>query len=185
MACYDERFNRPLSIGSDRDLVSFDLSDVVTLVHDVAERVHLPLFGTSVEQSEKSPGELVSEVDKDAELLLTRGLAALTPGVPVIGEEAVSSDPALMQALTSGGTAWVVDPLDGTAQFVAGSRDHAVMVALVDRGQTVAAVVHQPQHGHTYSAEIGAGAFCNGSRAVQPQDPQNCRPCAARSGGGS
>jgi fructose-1,6-bisphosphatase/inositol monophosphatase family enzyme len=51
----------------------------------------------------------------------------------------------------------LVDPLDGTTHFLDGSPDHAIMLALVEAGQTVCAVVHQPQHRHTYTAELGSG----------------------------
>jgi fructose-1,6-bisphosphatase/inositol monophosphatase family enzyme len=59
---------------------------------------------------------------------------------------------------------WLVDPLDGTSDFVAGSPDFAVMVALVQRGVTVASVIHQPLTDTTYSAELRAGAYRDGTR---------------------
>ncbi|SOC50379.1 fructose-1,6-bisphosphatase [Blastococcus aggregatus] len=142
------------------------------MVRDVAARVHVPAFGQGVAGEEKSPGEFVSRVDREAEPLLTDGLAELTPGFPVVGEEAVSADPSLLGALRGDRPVWLVDPLDGTTQFLAGSPDHAIMLALVDRGQTVAAVVHQPQHGRTYTAELGGGTWRDGVRLHrEPADP--------------
>ncbi|MCW2778450.1 MAG: Fructose,6-bisphosphatase, partial [Frankiales bacterium] len=129
-----------------------------------AARVHVPLFDSGVRGEEKSPGELVSRVDREAEQLLTEGLAALTPGVAVVGEEAASADPSLLRSLAGDDAVWVVDPLDGTPQFLAGSPDHAVMLALVRSGVPVAAVVHQPQHGRTWTAERGSGTWRDGVR---------------------
>jgi fructose-1,6-bisphosphatase/inositol monophosphatase family enzyme len=141
-----------------------DLDAVANLMREVAEQVHLPLFGQGVTGEEKSPGELVSHVDREAERLLTEGLAALTPGFAVIGEEAASADPSLFAALQRDQPVWLVDPLDGTPQFLDGSPDHAIMLALVREGETLCAVVHQPQHACTYSAEVGSGTWRDGTR---------------------
>lgn len=148
-----------------------DMVAVGLLVREVAEQVHVPLFGLAVEREEKSPGELVSRVDQDAELLLVDGLRGLAPSIPVIGEEAASCDPRLLELLRSREAVWLVDPLDGTAQFLAGSPDHAIMIALVVRGRTVAAVVHQPQHDRTYVAERGAGTWRDGARVQRAPAP--------------
>ncbi|WP_217991405.1 inositol monophosphatase family protein [Blastococcus aggregatus] len=151
-----------------------DLDAVAALVRRVALQVHLPLFRQGVTGEEKSPGELVSRVDREAERLLINGLADITPGLPVIGEEAASEDPSLLGALRSERPVWLADPLDGTPHFLDGSPDHAIMLALVDRGQTVFAVVHQPQHGRTYMAERGGGTWRDGVRLHrEPADPDN------------
>lgn len=141
-----------------------DLDAVASLVRQVAAQVHLPLFRTGLAGEEKSPGEIVSRVDQEAERLLIDGLAELTPGLPVIGEEAASQDPSLFDALRGDRPVWLVDPLDGTQHFLDGSPDHAVMLALVTGGRTVCAVVHQPQHGRTYTAEEGSGTWRDGIR---------------------
>ncbi len=156
-----------------------DLDAVAAIVRQVAQRVHLPLFGQGVSGEEKSPGELVSRVDREAERLLIDGLADLTPDLPVIGEEAASADPSLLRALHGDRPVWLVDPLDGTPQFLDGSPDHAIMLALVDSGTTVCAVVHQPQYGHTYTAELGSGTWRDGVRlqreAADPSDLMKLR----------
>jgi fructose-1,6-bisphosphatase/inositol monophosphatase family enzyme len=153
---------------------SVDVDAVVALVRDVAARVHVPLFRRGVDVEEKAPGEVVSRVDREAERLLTEGLAELSPGTVVVGEESAAADPSLLRALRGDDAVWLVDPLDGTAAFLNGSPDHAVMVALVRGGRTLAAVVHQPQHGRTYAAEQGAGSRRDGVRlrreAADPED---------------
>lgn len=146
---------------------------MAVLLDEVGRAVVLPrhrrLGDGQVE--EKSPGELVTVADREAEALLSAGLSGLLPGVPVVGEEAAAADPALLGLLSAATPLWLVDPIDGTSSFVAGSDDFAMMVALVDNGEAVAAWIHQPVSGTTYQAERGAGAYRDGQRlAVGDQD---------------
>lgn len=151
-----------------------ELDAVAALVREVAAQVHLPLFGQGVGGEEKSPGELVSQVDRAAETLLLQGLAEITPGLAVIGEEAAYEDPSLLAALSSDRSVWLVDPLDGTRQFLNGSPDHAIMLALVRKGRPVCALVHQPQHDRTYTAELGSGTWRDGVRLRrEPASPED------------
>jgi fructose-1,6-bisphosphatase/inositol monophosphatase family enzyme len=112
--------------------------------------------------NEKTPGDLVTIADHEAEARLTEALAGLIPGSRVVGEEAVSADPGLLDGLDRG-CVWLVDPLDGTGNFVAGSPHFAVMVALLQGGVVEAGWIFQPAHGLFYVAERSRGAFCNGS----------------------
>lgn len=113
--------------------------------------------------SEKSPGELVTVVDQEAEEALSVELSAVAPGVPIVGEEGCSADPSRLAGLAAE-RAWVVDALDGTANFVAGLSDWAVMVALLASGKTVAAWIFQPVSDRMYVAVRSAGAWCDGRR---------------------
>ncbi|WP_035868146.1 inositol monophosphatase family protein [Kitasatospora cheerisanensis] len=115
------------------------------------------------EVMEKAPGEIVTVADRDAERIITRRLRDLLP-VPVVGEEAVAADPDLARALVDEPAAWLVDPVDGTRNFVAGQPTYAVMASLVRKGQAVAAWIWQPCTGTAYTAELGAGAWRNGER---------------------
>lgn len=119
---------------------------------------------------EKTPGEVVTVADEEAEAGLIRRLGALLPGTPVVGEEASHRDPRLLSALTAE-HAWVVDPLDGTANFVAGSPDWAVMVALLRQGTTVASWIWRPCDQTLYEAEHGSGAGRNGQPLLAPSGP--------------
>ena len=146
--------------------VRLDVDALSQLLRDVAEAVINPRFRQLADEdvSEKSPGEIVTAVDRAAEAFLVAGLAGLMPQVPVIGEEAASDRPAMLGLLGDPGPVWLVDPLDGTSAFVAGSPDHAVMMALVDAGETVASVIYQPQHDRMLVAERGSGAYADGVR---------------------
>ncbi|GAA2247099.1 inositol monophosphatase family protein [Kitasatospora cystarginea] len=121
---------------------------------------------TDGEVMEKGPGDLVTVADREAEVIISRRLRELLP-VPVVGEEAVAADPSLARALVEEPAAWLVDPVDGTSNFVAGRPDFAVMASLVRSGQTVAAWIWQPITKAAYSAELGSGAWRNGSRLVR------------------
>jgi fructose-1,6-bisphosphatase/inositol monophosphatase family enzyme len=136
---------------------------VAAIVVEVSAEVIEPRFGAlgAADVHAKSPGEQVTVADLEAEVRLTRHLGDLLPGVPVVGEEACAADPAIRAAL-AGGRAWLVDPVDGTDNFIAGRPDWAVMVALVEHGETVASCMWCPVAGELYLAERGAGATRNG-----------------------
>jgi 3'-phosphoadenosine 5'-phosphosulfate (PAPS) 3'-phosphatase len=103
------------------------------ILREVSAQVIEPRFAALQDDEVwlKTPGEVVTIADEEAEQLLARRLGDLLPGTPVVGEEASSQDPRLLSCLSEDHV-WLVDPLDGTANFVAGGADWAVMVALVD-----------------------------------------------------
>jgi fructose-1,6-bisphosphatase/inositol monophosphatase family enzyme len=113
---------------------------VAQLMRRAAAQAILPRFRAlrASEVEEKSPGEHVTAADREAEALLTSGLMALLPGSAVLGEEAASAQPDTVQSLSGKADLWIVDPLDGTSNFVEGKPIFSVMVALMRRGETVA-----------------------------------------------
>ncbi len=129
---------------------------VEALVREVSESVIEPRFAAlgKGDVEEKSVGEIVTVADREAEVLITTRLEEILPGVPVVGEEGCAADPVRLTALDAD-RAWVVDPLDGTANFVAGSPDWAVMVALVANGEVAASWIWQPVARRMYVAERG------------------------------
>lgn len=142
---------------------------VEALMREAAERAILPRFRllAAHEIEEKSPGELVTAADRDSEEIITDGLTGLVEGARVVGEEACALDPSLMDDLDRG-LVWLVDPLDGTANFAAGEEDFAVMVALVRDGVSIAGWMLSPTTGRLSRAELGAGAWMDGERLVSP-----------------
>lgn len=141
-----------------------DTDAVLALLQNVAAQVVTPRFRSLAEHQidEKNPGDLVTVADREAEELLTRALHAAYPGCVVIGEEAVSADATVLDAIEGAEHLFTVDPVDGTKNFVNGSKDHAVMVAEVRRGITTRSWIWQPEHELAYVAERGAGATRNG-----------------------
>src|SRR5699024_9681704 len=116
------------------------------------------------EVKEKQPGDLVTVADTDAEKIITSELRAAFPGAVVLGEEASASDPELFERFYQAEHSFTVDPVDGTANFVNGSQDFAVMVAEMREGKTVRSWIWQPGHGVSFTAEKGAGAYRNSTR---------------------
>jgi fructose-1,6-bisphosphatase/inositol monophosphatase family enzyme len=120
---------------------------------------------------EKSPGEIVTEADLAAERALTSGLRALRPGSVVVGEESCASDPGPLRALADLGEAWVVDPLDGTANFARGEEPFGSIVTLMRHGRAQAGWIHLPTSDTMAFSERGGGAFLNGRRVHLARPP--------------
>lgn len=141
---------------------------VAELIRRTAAEVILPRFLAlrSDEIEEKSPGELVTAADREAEAFLTRGLMELLPASVVLGEEAAARHPEIHQRLAEEADLWLVDPLDGTSNFVEGKPCFSVMVALLRRGETVASWMLDPLTDKLAIAERGSGAYLGGERIV-------------------
>ena len=100
---------------------------------------------------------MVTIADREAEAALSERLPGLVAGSDVVGEEGVHADRSRMRLLRGDAPVWVVDPVDGTAAFVAGESDFTVMVALVVAGETVAGWIHAPALGETWLGGVGEG----------------------------
>ena len=98
------------------------------------------------------PGDYVTEVDVASEQAITQTLRAADPSIPILAEEGGRSG-------DLGDRYWVVDPLDGTTNFVHGFPAVGVSVALVINGSPTVGAVHAPFLGTTYSAQAGHGAW--------------------------
>lgn len=135
------------------------------LMRQVAAEEVLPRFRrlAAHEVLEKTPGELVTVADRAAELALIPLLSALLPGSRVVGEEGVAANPDLLLGLDEGDV-WLVDPVDGTANFVDGNPMFGVMVALLRGGETTHSWILFPVTGELAAAERGAGAWFKGER---------------------
>jgi len=120
---------------------------------------------------EKAPGDVVTVADIDAEHRLTRILAGMLPGSRVVGEEAFSKRPEILDHFETEDAIWVIDPVDGTDNFSKGKARFCMMVGLIVRGQTGAAWIHDLVTGDTAVAERGAGAFHRGARMAVPAPP--------------
>jgi fructose-1,6-bisphosphatase/inositol monophosphatase family enzyme len=138
----------------------------------VADEIIRPRFRALAdhEVSEKAPDDLVTIADTEAETALHERLISVLPGVPVVGEEAVSGDASVLDALAAD-RVWIVDPIDGTGNFVAGDPNYGVMVALVDRGVTVAGWIHRPERASMLVAERGGGAYLDGVALAHEDRP--------------
>lgn len=147
-----------------------DTADVLTVLQEVAAQIITPQFRSLADNEvfEKGPGDLVTIADRQAEVELTRRLSSAFPEAVVIGEEATAEDPSLLENLGEPEQLFLIDPIDGTRNYVHGKDDHAVMVAEVHRGVTVRSWIWQPEHKLGFVAERGAGLWCNGERVTRP-----------------
>src|SRR4051794_7070081 len=143
---------------------------VLDLLREVAAEVITPRFRSLAagEVMEKNPGDLVTVADREAEVLITAALQAAYPDALILGEEATHADETLVDRYFAAEHAFSVDPVDGTKNFVKGSKDHAVMASEVRGGEVVRAWIWQPQHATAYVAERGAGAYRDGEPIVRP-----------------
>lgn len=135
------------------------LADAVAAITADAGRVALARFGTDYKRWEKSPGNPVCEVDLELDALLRARLSALLPDAGWLSEETVDNADRL------GATRlWVVDPIDGTRDFLRGRPGWAVSVALVEHGQPVIGILDAPARGEHWRAEAGKGAYRGSDR---------------------
>ncbi|WP_406170632.1 inositol monophosphatase [Streptomyces canus] len=110
------------------------------------------------------PHDLVTDADRLAERYLTETLGALLPGSVVVGEEAVHANPASYEALQGDIPVWIVDPVDGTRQFVHGDPGFCMLVALAKSGVLLASWTYAPARDQLATAIRGRGAFLDGER---------------------
>ena len=103
-----------------------------------------------------TPTDLVSDADRDAEALLLDFISSKRPGDGVLSEEGGG-------ARSTTGVEWVIDPLDGTINFLYGLPAWSVSIAARDEEGELVGVVHNPRLGETFTAARGAGAEMNGS----------------------
>jgi fructose-1,6-bisphosphatase/inositol monophosphatase family enzyme len=121
---------------------------------------------------EKSKGDFVTDIDEEAERLLSAGLRAIQPTASILGEEAAAANPDLLNVLQQPGDLWIIDPIDGTGNYVEGNPHFAIMIAYVSEGVTQASWIYQPVPQKMFYARRGGGAFCNAVR-LQLTPPQS------------
>jgi len=152
------------------------LSRLGQVLREVAQREIAPRFQQLApsdiidKPSVDDPNDLVTAADRAAEAELTLRLPELVPGSSVVGEEAVSADPSVLERLRGSAPVWVVDPLDGTRNFAAGHGPFGTMVVLVERGVLLASGIYFTEGDRVFLAERGLGAYHNAER-IQPHTP--------------
>lgn len=155
-----------------------DAERVTRVIEETAATEIMPRFRrlAAGDVREKAPGDVVTVADEAAEARLAPLLTSLVPGSLVVGEEAATADPNLLDRLLDDQPIWIIDPVDGTANFAEGRAAFAIMVALVQGSQVVAGWIHDPVEGRTAVAAAGEGAWLGGRRlavASPPGDPRD------------
>ncbi|MGL4473601.1 MAG: 3'(2'),5'-bisphosphate nucleotidase CysQ [Shewanella sp.] len=132
------------------------LEAVIEIASDAASTIKAIYLDGCFEQQTKLDNTPVTSADLAAHQLITTRLKALTPDIPVISEED-SHLPLSMREHWP--RYWLVDPLDGTGEFIAGSGDFSVIIALVEHNRPIMGVVYVPMTDVCYYAIAGLGAY--------------------------
>ena len=131
-----------------------DTRSIAVAAAQEAGRIIRAHGGDALTVQHKGAVDLVTQVDLACEEAIRALLQARSPGVAILAEEGGGPWDAT--------TRWIVDPLDGTTNFVHGYPSYAVAVALELDGQLEASCIYDPIHDRTYSAQRGGGAHCDG-----------------------
>ena len=150
------------------------LASLSGLVRD-AGAVVMAVYATDFSVRGKDDASPVTEADEKAEALILAGLRALTPGIPVVAEESVAAG----QVPEVGDRFWLVDPLDGTREFISRNGEFTVNIALVEDGAPVLGVVLAPALGARGRLFAGARAMGATLEDDAGRRPIHCRQVPA------
>lgn len=146
-----------------------DLLPAVEAIAREAGRAIMDVYASDFAVIGKPDASPLTEADLRAEALITPALRALLPGARVVAEEAHARGECDAAVGQGGAAFWLVDPLDGTREFVARNGEFTVNIALVRDGEPVLGVVFAPALGRMYAGELGRGAWLDdggGRRAI-------------------
>lgn len=131
------------------------LLDGVAAIARQAGAAIMAVYGGEFAVQEKADRSPLTEADAAAQAVIAAGLAQFDPSLPVLSEEAVAD----FAGPDAAGRYWLVDPLDGTKEFIKRNGEFTVNIALIERGRPVLGVVFAPALGLCYAAAQGLGAF--------------------------
>lgn len=146
-----------------------DIDAVSKIIRETARDCLIPHFQHLLagEVTTKSgPTDFVTVADTEAESMLSKRLKELIPDSIVVGEEVAFKNPDVLDSLSYPNTyIWIIDPLDGTKNFIKGKDVFGIIVALVKNGQTIAGWINIPLHDNLLIAgEKGAGVLAQGQK---------------------
>ena len=139
------------------------LEDIAVATREAGQAI-LELVARGFNVEHKDDMSPVTEADRAAELIILAALAKAAPGVPVVAEEEVAAGriPAI------GHTYFLVDPLDGTKEFIRGGDDYTVNIGLIANGTPLLGAVFSPARGTTHAGLVGEGAWLEDSDGRRP-----------------
>lgn len=147
------------------------LGPLLDIARDAGERI-MAIYQTDFTVTTKSDKSPVTDADLAAHHAIVAGLQRLTPDIPVLSEE---SSRIPFGERRHWDSYWLVDPLDGTKEFISRNGDFTVNIALIQRGAPVVGVVYLPVEQTSYYGSLGVGAFRRdprgGQRAIRVQTP--------------
>jgi 3'(2'), 5'-bisphosphate nucleotidase len=129
---------------------------IIAIARDAATRI-LAVYDSDFAVQHKGDKSPLTEADLASHRCIVEALETLTPDIPVLSEESAEDVPGMVRREWS--RLWLVDPLDGTREFVKRNGEFSVNIALVEDGEPVLAVIQAPVTGALWHAQSGAGAF--------------------------
>src|SRR5437870_12114944 len=139
------------------------LEEIAQAAREAGEAI-LEIVRIGFDIEHKRDSSPVTEADRAAELIILAALARAAPGVPVIAEEEVAAG----RIPAHGHSYFLVDPLDGTKEFVRGGDDYTVNIGLIEGGTPKLGVVYAPARGSLHAGLTGAGAWLEDSSGRRP-----------------
>lgn len=147
-----------------------ELRRIGTVLADAAQVEVMPRFRRLSPEAinrKSSPRDLVTDADEAAERFIIAKLTKLYPGAIMVGEESAARNPALLNMLVDADLAFLIDPIGGTRNFVAGLPLFGMMIAICHRGDVLAGVIYDPIT-HDWSMAIrGEGAWSEAADGTQ------------------
>ena len=148
----------PTHVNEQPDL--FELAGLALAAAKAAGALLLDgLAGVRTVETKTTATDMVSEMDRASEDLIARAILGARPEDAFLGEEGTTGGSG-----ASTGVRWVVDPLDGTTNYLYGFPSWAVSIAAEIDGEVAVGVVHDPFHDETFRAVRGSGSWCNDQR---------------------
>lgn len=142
------------------------LEGLLPLARRAGEAI-MAVYATDFTVRGKADASPVTEADEQAEAIILAGLGALTPAIPVVSEEAAARG-CLPSGAAGAARFWLVDPLDGTKEFIKRNGEFTVNIALVEAGRPVLGVVLAPALGRLFAGAGGVAAFQEDSAGRRP-----------------
>jgi 3'(2'), 5'-bisphosphate nucleotidase len=150
-----------------------DLMDELTRITAQAAEAILD-FATATGVRSKADGSPVTAADEAAEAIICDGLKRLAPAVPVISEEHAARE---RPTPIAGGSYFLVDPLDGTREFIAGRDEYTINIALMNDGAPLFGIICAPALGYLWRGIVGRGAArLSFASQTEPPTPIHTRP---------
>lgn len=160
--------------------------DLIDSVREASRREILPKFRHLAPEeinTKANPWDLVTEADQAAEVAIAKAFKKILPNAAFIGEEAVATQPHLLNSIGNADMCIIVDPIDGTSNFAAGLAVFGVIVAVVERGETVFGLLYDPVMDDWTFAHRGEGAwYVSDNNAPSRLSTRPSRPLGQTSG---
>lgn len=150
--------------------------EIGTIIKNIAKAEILSRFNNLSEEDirAKSPGDMVTIADIETEKKLTVKLKALYPSAIIGGEESIAHSPQLLKEIISAPLAFLIDPVDGTNNFIKGDERFALMMVALKKGMVIASWIYLPASDKMALCETGSGTMINGAPLVLKTPVTDC-----------